>query len=154
MKRKMKFFPFTQISSSQFPCWACPDDVQDILEPFHPLSGLYSMLHNQQPRNGDPNISASVEEIQPEEFVMFDLLTSSLSYSHLEKVGIQRVHEHDPCSQHPSRFERSHCYKSELSNHVFFAEYLLEEHDNDIWSPIQDEQTSYLHYGSFFGNQP
>jgi len=150
----MKFFYFTQISSSPFQYWVSPDDVRDIPEPFHLLFDLCSMRHSQQPRNDVPNISASGLEIHFEESVKFDLLASSPKCSHSRMEGIQHGHEHDLYSQLPLRFERSHYYISELSNHGFVAEYRLEEHDNDTSLPKQDEQTFYLHYGLSFDNRP
>jgi hypothetical protein len=150
----MKFFSATQISNSPFPYWVFPDDAQDILEPFHQLSDLYSRHHNLLPKNGDPNISVSVEEIQSEEVVKSDILTFSPNYSHSLMEDIQREYERGLYLQPPSKFEHSHCYKSELSNLGFGVGYHLEEHDNGTLSPKQGEQTFYLHYGLSFGNQP
>ena len=150
----MKFFSLTQISSSPSQYWAYPDDVQDILVPFHQLFGLYSMLHNQQPRNDAPNISVSIVGILSAASVMSDLLTSSPTYSHSERGDIQHVREHGLDSQHLLKSEHSRCCKSELSNHASFAECRLEEHDNDTLSPKQDEPTSYLHYGCLFYYRP
>jgi len=150
----MKFLSLTQISSSPFQYWAFPYDAQDILEPSHLLFDLYSMLHNQQPRNADPNISVSVEETQFAVSVKSDLSTSLPTYSHSGTVDIQHVREHGLYSQLPLKFEHSHYYKSELSNHGFFSEYHLVEHDNDTSSPTLSERTFYLHYGWFFDNRP
>ena len=111
-KGKMKFF--TQISSSLFQYWAFRDDAQDILVPFHQLFTLYSMPHYQQPRNEVPNISVSIEETKFAEFVKFDPFTTLQIYSPSVMGNIQYVqlHEHGHCSQHPLKFELSHCYKS------------------------------------------
>ena len=150
----MKFFSATQISNSHSPYWVYLDDVQDILAPFHQLFDLYSMHHIQQPKSDAPNISVSDEETPFEEFGKFDLLAFSPRYSHLTTVGTQHECEHDPYLQHPLRFEHSHYYISELSNLEFVVVNLLVKRDNDTWSPIQDEQTFYLHYGSFFDILP
>ena len=151
-KRKMKFF--TQISSSPFQYWVSPYDAPDTLEPFHRLSCQYSKLHNQQPKNDCPNISVSIEEIQLEEVEKFALSISSQSYLRSSMVDIQYACEHDLYLQPPLKFEYSHYYKSELANPSFFVEYHLVKHDNDILSPKQGEQTSYLRYDLLFDNRP
>ena len=148
----MKFF--TQISNSPFQYWDSLDDVQDIPEPSHLLSDLYSMLHSQLPRNGVPNISASVEEIRFEEYAKYDLLTFSQDYSHSMMVDTRRAHEHDLYSQLPLIFGHFHYCKSELSNHEFVFEYHLAERESDILLPKLNELTFYLHYGLSFDIPP
>ncbi len=150
----MKFFYFTQISSSPFQYWASHGDVRDIPEPFRPLFDLCSMLHSRQPKNDDPNISASALETHFGESVKFDLLASSPNCSHSKMENIQHAREHDPYSQHLSISEHSHYCRFELSNLEFFAEYHPEGHDNDTSSPKQGELTFYLHYGSSFDIRP
>ncbi len=152
--RKMKFFSFTRISSSPFQYWAYPDDVRDILEPFHLLFDLYSMRHNQQPRNDAPNISVSGLETHSGESVKFDLSASSPNCSLSRMEDIQHARVHDPCSQHLSRSEHSHYCRLELSGPGFFAEYHPVEHGYDTSSPKQGELTFYLHYGSSFDIRP
>ena len=54
----MKFFyRLPIILKSNYPMcyWAYPYDVLSILEPFHLSNFLYSTLHNQRPKNGDPS---------------------------------------------------------------------------------------------------
>lgn len=150
----MKFFYFTQISSSLFQYWASPDDVRDIPEPFRPLFDLYSMHHNQQPKSDVPNISASDREIRFEESEKCDLSTSLPNYSHLRREDIQHAREHDLYLQHLLVSEHSHYYKFGLSDLGFFAEYHLEGHGNDTSSPKQGEQKYYLYYGSSYDIQP
>ncbi len=150
-KRKMKFFSLTQLSSPPFQYWVFPMMFKIF---FHQLFGLCSMHHIQQPRNDVPNISASVVETPFVTYVMSGLLTSLQSYSHSEREDIQHVHEHGLDSQLPLKFEHSHCCKSELSNHAFFAECHLVEHDNDTLSPKLGELTFYLHYGCLFYYRP
>ncbi len=150
----MKFFFFTQISSCPSLCWVFPDDAQDTLEPFHLLYSLYSKLHTQQPKNGDPNISVSIAEIQFEESEKFDLLVSSQAYSHSEMVDIRYAYVHDPCLQLPLRYERSHYYISEQLNPLCVAEYPLAIHENDTSSPRQGALSYNLHYGLSYDIQP
>ncbi len=146
----MKFFYFTQISSSPFQYWVYPGDVRDIPEPFRPLFDRYSLLHSRQPRNDDPNISVSGLETHFGESVKFDLLTSSPDCSHSRMEDIQHAREHDPCSQLLLESKHSHYCRFALSDLEFFAEYLPEEHGNDTSLPKQGKQIFYLHYGSSF----
>lgn len=150
----MKFFYFTQISSSPFQYWASPGDAQDIPEPFRLLFDQCSMLHSRQPRNDDPNISVSRLEIHFGGSAKFYLLAFSPNCSHSWMEDIQHERVHDPCSQHPSISEHSHYCRFELSDPGFFAEYHPEEHGNDTSSPKQGELTFYLHYGSSFDIRP
>ncbi len=144
----MKFF--TQISNYLFQYSAFPDDVQDILAPFHQLYYLYSKLHNQLPKSDVPNIYASVAEIQFEVDEMYvpSIFLQENLYS--TRQDIQHAYEHDLCSQLPLRFQRSHYYKFELSDHESFAEYRLAKLDSGISSPKQDELTFCLHYDLSF----
>ena len=59
----MKFFYFTQISSSPSLYLASLDDVPDIPELSHQLFAQYSKHNIQQPRSDAPNISSSDSEI-------------------------------------------------------------------------------------------
>ena len=78
LNKRMKFFlNITLISSCLLLNWAYPCDALDILEPSHLLSCQYSKLHNQQPKNGDPNIAYSVWEIPVAEAEM-NVLSVSL----------------------------------------------------------------------------
>ncbi len=150
----MKFFSFTQISSSLSLCWVAPDDVRDTLEPSHRLSDLYSRLHIQLPKNVAPNISSSMLEIQPAKSVTYAPLVSLLKHSRSPKEDIRHGYEHDLYSQPLLEFEYSHCYISELSNPGFAVEHHPAKQDNDTLLPKPDELISYLHYGSFVDNQP
>jgi len=66
--------------------------TEDILEPSHLLSCQYSMLHNQQPKNDDPNIVCSIWEIPFAEAEMSDLSISLPKCLHSMKEDTQHVY--------------------------------------------------------------
>lgn len=108
----MKFFLCVTLISSYLSLnWAYPYGVQDIPEPSHLLSYLYSTLRNQQPKDGDPSIACSILETPVVIFLMTDLSTSSPIHLYLRTGETQHAYEHDPCLQHPFRictFSESH----------------------------------------------
>jgi hypothetical protein len=150
----MKFFSFTQISSSPFQCWACPDDAQDILEPSHQLFSLYSKHHNRLPRNASPNISASIVEIQFGVSAMSCPSASSLTHLHSKMGDTQCEYGHGPCLRHPLGFGHSRCCIFERLNPLCVAGYRLVKHENDTSSPIQGGPSYNLHYGLSYDTRP
>jgi len=131
----MKFFN-SLISSYPFEYSVYPDDVQDIPVPSHLLYFLYSIPHNQLPRNVYPNTVCLVKEILAEEVVMSYPSTFLPNHSHLLMEDTQHVHERDPYLQHPLVSEHSQHYKSGQLNPYIVPEHLPLIHDNDTSSPI------------------
>ena len=148
----MKFFfnIITLISSFPFLYWAYPYGVQGILEPFHPLFFLYSMHHNQLPKNDDPNIACLIPEIPSEQDVMIDPTTSSLGHLYLTMEDIQYACGHDPCSLHPLIFERFLNYILELEYLCIAFEHHLSKPCSDILSPKLGDSLNYLLNENYF----
>src|SRR5574344_296669 len=150
----MKFLFVTQESSSLFQHWDFPYGVQDILVPSHQILYLYSMLHNRLPRNGDPNIVFSIEEILFAGFAMSDLSISSPT--HLYSLRVYTLHEceHDPYLLRPLVSEHFHYHISELLDLSYaFVDHPAKQ-DNGTSLPKQGELSYDLHCGSFFDIQP
>ena len=131
----MKFFN-SLISSFPFVHSAYLDDVLDIPEPFRPLYFLYSIPHNQLPRNVGPNTVYPVKEILAEEVVISFPSTFLPNHSCLAKEDIQHADVHDPYSQQPLVFEHSPHYRFEQPNPYIVSAHLPLIHDNDISLPI------------------
>jgi len=94
--KRMKFFLcIILISNCLFLNWAYSYDVQDILEPSHLLSFQYSMLHNPQPKNADPNTSYPMQEILVAKVETNNLLVSSPKYLYSKMVDILHEYECD-----------------------------------------------------------
>lgn len=152
LKKRMKFFlNITLISSYLFLNWAYPCDAQDILEPSHLLFYQYSMHHNQQPKNDDPNIVCSALEIPVAKDEMSDPSTSLPEYLHSTREDTQRAYEYGLCSQHLSKYLHFQNYISESANHDIGVGGHHEERGNDILSPIQYDNSDCLSNENFFG---
>ena len=153
LNKRMKFFlNITLISSCLLLNWAYPCDALDILEPSHLLSCQYSKLHNQQPKNGDPNIAYSVWEIPVAEAEMSVLSVSLRRRFRLMQENTQHAYGHDPYLQHLSEYEYFQNYISVSTNHDSDAGYLLEEHHNDTLSPILNGSSNCLSNEFSFGS--
>jgi len=147
----MKFFyhPYystTPISNYCWGNWAYLYDVPNILESSHPLYYLYSKLHNQLPKNADPNIASSKMKILVANDENYDLSTSLPKHLYSRTEGIQHEYEHDLCSQPLLIFLHSLNYKSELANRDNASEHRLVIHDNDIWLSKQYGRLNDLYY--------
>jgi len=145
LNKRMKFFlSITLISSCLFLNSAYLYDAQDILEPSHLLFYQYSKLHNQQPKNVDPNIVCSTLEILVAKYEMNDLSISLPKYLCSTKGHTQRAYEYDPYLQLLSEYERFLNYISVSTNLDNAAEYLLAKHCIDILSPRLNDNLNYL----------
>ena len=145
LNKRMKFFlNITLISSCLFPNWAYPCDAQDILEPFHLLSDLYSMHHSQQPKNDDPNTVCLTSETPAVKDEMNDLLISLPKCLRSRMVDTQRAYEYDPYLQHPLKYEHPQNYISVSTNLDSDFEYLLVKQHNDILLPKLNDNLIYL----------
>jgi hypothetical protein len=125
-------------------------DAPNILEPFHRLGYLYSMPHNQLPKNVDPNTFSSMMEILAVNDENYVLSISSPIHSYSKMVDIQREYGHGLYLRLLSKLSHSLNYKSGLSNPDNVFEYLPVIHDNDISSPKQCAHLSDLHYENYF----
>ncbi len=153
LNKRMKFFlSITLISSCLFLNWAYPCDAQDILEPSHLLFCQYSMHHNPQPKNDDPNIVCSAWEIPVVKAEMCDLSASLPICLHSMKEDTRRAYEHGLCSQRLSEYLRFQNYISESTNRDSDVGGRPEERGNDIWSPIQYGNSNYLSNVNSFGS--
>lgn len=148
----MKFFRFIQISNFLSENSACPDDVQDIPEPFHQLYCQYSKLHSLPPKNVDPSISFANLEILAANDEKFDLSISSQEHSYSKMENIQCEYVHDLYSQLLLIFGHFLNYKSELLNHDNESEYLLSKYDNGTLLPILYDMSDDLLYVKTFAN--
>ncbi len=153
-KRMKFFFSITLISSCLFLNLAYPCDAQDILEPSHLLSYQYSKLHNQLPKNGDPNIACLTWETPVAEAEMYDLSVSLPICLCSMKEDTPREYGHDPCLQHPLEYEHFQNYIFVLVNHDNDIEYHLVKRRNGILSPIQYDNSNCLSNENFFGSLP
>ena len=145
LKKRMKFFlNITQESNCLFLNWAYPCDAQDILEPSHLLFYQYSMLHNQQPKNADPNIACSTWEIPFAEAEMNDLSVSLPKHLYSVKVDTQHAYGYDPYSQLLLGYEHFQNHIPVPTNHDNDVEYRPVKHHNDISSPILNDNSNYL----------
>jgi hypothetical protein len=145
LNKRMKFFlNFTLISSCLFPYWAYPCDAQDILEPSHLLSDLYSILHIQQPKNDDPNTVYLTSETLVVKDERNDLLISLPKHLHSMMVGTQRAYEYGLCSQHPLKYGHPQNYISVSTNLDSDFEYLPVKRNNDILLPKINDNLNYL----------
>lgn len=142
----MKFFKFILISSSLTQYWVYLDGAPSILVPSHLLYSPYSIHQSLQPRNADPNIVSSTQEIPVEDDEKYDLSISLPIYSYSKRENILHECERDLCSQHPLIYEHSLCYKFELSSHDNELEYHLLIHDNGTLSPKLYEPSYDLRY--------
>ena len=150
----MKFLFLTPESNSLFLHWDDPYDARDTLEPFHQLSFLYSKLHNQQPKNDDPNTVCASQEILVEVDETFAPSISSQTHLCSKKGDTQHGYEHDLCSQRLLVSGHFHYHIFERPNpFCAFVDHLLTQ-DSGIWSPIPNGQTNDLRYGSSFDIQP
>ena len=153
LNKRMKFFLYiTLISNCLFPNWAYPYDAQDILEPFHLLSFLYSKHHNLQPKRVDPNIAYSILGILAAKDEMSDLSVSLLIYLCSMKEDTQHAYEHDPYLQLLLEYVHFQNRIPVLTNPDNDAEYPLEEQNNDILSPKLDGNLNCLLNGNSCGN--
>ena len=150
----MKFFLIPPLSSFPEGNSAYPYDVQDIPEPSRQLYFLYSKLHNQLPKNDDPNTFSPAQEIPVEEALMNAPLVSSQEHLYLMMADIRYAYGYDPYSQLPLEYEHSRYRISELANHDIFALDHLVKHDNDISSPKLYDMSNCLLYGNSFGILP
>lgn len=135
LNKRMKFFlniTLTLISSYLLVNRAYPCDAQDIPEPSHLLSCLYSKLHNHLPKSVCPNIAYSILGIPVEEAEKNDLSISSQEHLHLVREDIQHAYVHGLCLQPLLIYEHFQYYKSIPTNLNNALEYLLVEHHNDI----------------------
>ncbi len=150
----MKFFNLILISSYPTGRWAYPDGAQDNPAPFHRLYFLCSILHNQLPRNADPNTVFPRRETPVGATLMCAPLASLPSGLYSMRVHTQHADERDPCSLHPSVSEHSQHYISVLPNHGNEPERPPSAHDTDTWSPKRCVLSSYLPYGNSFYYSP
>ncbi len=145
LNKRMKFFlNITLISSCLFPNWAYPCDAQDILEPSHLLSDLYSIHHNQQPKNDDPNTVCLTSGIPVVKDEMNDLLISLPKRLHSIMVGTQSAYEYDLYLQLPLIYGHPQNYISVSTNLDSDFEYHLVKRHNDILLPKLDDNLNYL----------
>ena len=151
-KRMKFFFNITLISSYLFLNWAYPCDAQGILKPSHLLSSQYSMLHNLQPRNADPNIAYPVSEIPVVEYEMNDLSISLPKYLYSKKEDIQHAYGYDLCLQPLLEYGHFLNYISESTHLGNDFEYLLLKHCSDILSPKLDGNSNCLSNVNSFGS--
>ena len=126
--KKMKFFyppsySTTPISNYCWGNWAYIYDVPNSLESSHPLYYLYSKLHNQLPKNADPNIASSKMNILVENDENYNLSTSLPKHLYSTTEGIQHEYEHDLCSQPLLIFSRSPNYITDIGFRSFYAYY-------------------------------
>jgi hypothetical protein len=151
----MKFFSILiALSSFLFENLAYPCDVQDTPEPSHLLCSLYSIHHNQLPKNDDPSISYSIQEIPVEAVLKIDLLVSLQEYSNLMMVDIPHAYEYDPCLQPLLIFEHSLYRIFELVNLYSVSVNLPSKYDTDTLLPKQYDMLNYLWSENFFDIQP
>ena len=151
---RMKFFLILPLSSFPQENSAYPYDVQDTPGPFHQLYFQYSTLHNQLPKNGDPNTSFPTQEIPVEEVLMNVPLISSQEHLCLMMGGIRYAYGYDPYSLLPLIYGHFHYRKSGLTDRDIFASSHLLEHDNDISLPKLYDMSNCLLYGNSFDIQP
>ena len=153
LKEKMKFFMARTtflISNYLTASWACLCDVLNTFESSHPSCCLYSKLHNQHPKNVDPNNVFSNLEIlvaNDENYAPSISLPKHL-YSRME--DIQHGYEHDLCSQLLLISSHSPNYKSELANRDNASEHRLAIHGNDISLSKQYGHLNGLYYVNYF----
>ena len=131
----MKFFNFL-ISSYSFVHSVYLDDVLDIPEPSHLLYSLYSIPHNQLPRNDGPNNVYPVMEILAEEVLMSFPLISLPNHLYLGMEDIQHAGEHDPYLPRPLVSEHSLHYRFGQPNPCILSAHRPLIHDSDTSLPI------------------
>lgn len=131
--------------------WAYPCGVQDILEPSHLLSYLYSKHHIQQPKSDDPSIVCSMSEIPVAKVEMSDLSISSLKYLYLMTEDIQRAYAHGLCLQLLSKYAHPPNYIFVSANLDTDAGCPLSEHHSGTLSPRLYDNSNYLSNVNSFG---
>lgn len=145
LNKRMKFFlNITLISSCLFLNLAYPCDAQDTLEPSHLLYCQYSMLHNQQPKSGDPNIVCSTWGIPFVEAEMSDPSVSLIKYLCLMMGDTQRACAHGLYLQHLSKYGHFQNYIFVSANLDNDAGHHLEVLHIDILSPILNDNLNCL----------
>ncbi len=153
LKKRMKFFlNITLIPYYLFSIWAYPCDVEVNPEPSLLLSDLYSMHHNQLPRNGVPNIVYSTSEIPVVKDVMNDLLTFSSKYSYSMIVDAQREYEYDLYLRRLLKYEHFQNCISVSTNLDSDFEYVRLIPNNDILLPKLYDNLNYLSNMNSFGS--
>ncbi len=152
LKERMKFFNLFLISNSGLERWASHYDAQDTPVPSRRLCYLYSILHNQLPRNADPSNACLTREILAGDDEMCDLSTSSQAYLCLSRADIQREGVYGLCSQRLSKCGYFRNRISESEDLDIAVVYRLSVRDNGILSPKQGEHSTDLLYVNYDDN--
>lgn len=129
----MKFFKTILISYFHSPYWTRLYGVPNILEPFHLLSLQCSKRRSLCPKNASPSIFSLSEEILLAKFANSYLSSSSQYHLYFAWAGIQYAYEHDLYSQHLSKSEYPHYYKSGLAGRGIGTEPHLPKLCIDTW---------------------
>ena len=142
----MKFISLHIILISSFLSlnWVYLCDVQDILEPSHQLSCLYSKHHNLLPKSASPSKLYPKKETPVEVFVMTDLSTSLLRYLYSKTADTQHAYERGLYLQHLSKSVHSQNYIFELVDLYNAFEHRLSKLNNDILLPKPNDNLNWL----------
>ncbi len=151
--KRMKFFlKIILISSCLFLNSAYSCDAQDILEPSHLLSDLYSMHHNQLPKNDEPSTVCLTWGIPVVIDERNDPLISLPKYLYSMTVDTLCAYEYDLCLQLLLKYEHFQSYISVSTNLDNDFECHLVKQNNDILSPKLYDNLNYLSNVNSFGS--